>query len=173
MNTILGGQFSSRINSNLREDKGFTYGAHSFFSYNKACGKFNVSTSVNSENTLEAVNEIIKELNGIRTEIRKDELEFAKSYLIKRYPANFETFSQIAKNVSMLNHFGLPKDYFNMYIRKIEEVSLDNVTKAALKNVSPDRLTILIVGNEKLLAQKLKILGSEINIIDSEGNSIN
>jgi zinc protease len=172
MNSILGGQFSSRINSNLREDKGYTYGAHSYFSYNKSSGMFIVSTSVKSENTMDAVNEIFLELHGIRKEIKVEELEFAKSYLINRYPANFETYGQIAKNISLINHFDLPKDYFNTYIQRMKDLSLIDVSEAALNNVIPEQLTILILGSEKLLDENLKKLGDEFIIMDSEGNPI-
>jgi zinc protease len=172
MNTILGGQFASRINSNLREDKGYTYGANSYFSYNKAAGKFLVSTAVNSENTIDAVQEVLKELDGIRKEIKKDELELAKSYLIKRYPSNFETYGQIAKNISLINYFDLPKDYFNTYIQFMSEQTLQNVTEAAVNNIFPDQLTILILGSEKLLDEKLNMLGDEFIQLDNEGNRI-
>jgi len=172
MNTILGGQFSSRINSNLREAKGYTYGAHSYFSYNKSSGMFIVSTSVKSENTMDAVNEIFLELQGIRKDIKAEELEFAKSYLINRYPANFETYGQIAKNISLINHFDLPKNYFNTYIQKMKELSLNDISEAALNNVYPEQLTILILGSEKLLEENLKKLGDEFTVMDSEGNPI-
>lgn len=172
MNTILGGQFSSRINSNLREDKGYTYGANSYFSYNKSSGMFTVSTSVKSENTIDAVNEIFHELDGIIKEIKPEELEFAKSYLIKRYPANFETYGQIAQNIALINHFDLPKDYFNTYIQRMKELSMNSVSEAALNNINPDQLTILILGSEKLLNENLKELGNVFILMDSEGNPI-
>jgi zinc protease len=173
MNTILGGQFASRINSNLREDKGYTYGASSFFSYNKSGGKFTVSTSVNSDNTIDAVNEILKELDGIQNEIKTEEVEFAKSYLINRYPSNFETFGQIAKNISLINLYDLPKDYFNTYIRRMSEQSLRSVSLAAENNIFPDKLTILILGSEKLLTNNLKHLSDDVIMLDAEGNKIN
>lgn len=172
MNTILGGQFSSRINSNLREDKGYTYGAHSYFSHNKSSGMFTVSTSVNSENTVDAVNEILNEINGMRKEIYKEELEFAKSYLIKHYPANFETYGQIAKNISLINHFDLQKDYFNTYIPIMKELNLKSVSDSAVNNIAPNQLTILILGSEKLLKENLGELGDEFIQMDSEGNLI-
>jgi zinc protease len=172
MNTILGGQFSSRINSNLREDKGYTYGASSFFSYNRAGGKFIVSTAVNSENTLDAVREILIELDGIRREIREDELELAKSYIIKRYPSNFETYGQIAKNISLIDYYDLPRNYFNTYIETMYSQSLKDVSGAAVNNIFPDRITILIVGSEKLLDESLMGLGDEFILLDREGNKI-
>ncbi len=172
MNTILGGQFASRINSNLREDKGYTYGASSYFSYNKAGGKFTVTTSVNSVNTIDAVSEIIKELDGIRKVIKPEEVDSAKSYLIKRYPSNFETYGQIAKNISLINLFDLPKDYFNTYIRNMREQSYESVHQSALDNILPDQLTILILGNEKLISKNLIELTDEVTLLDTEGNEI-
>ena len=91
MNTILGGQFSSRINLNLRENKGFTYGATSAFLYYRESAFFEISTAVNIENSGQAVKEILKEIDGIRYSISENEIYFAKSYLIKQFPSQFET----------------------------------------------------------------------------------
>lgn len=173
MNSVLGGQFTSRINLNLREKRGFTYGAHSSFNYNKEHGCFEVETAVHSQNTGEAVAEIIKELKNIRAGITVKEFEFAKSSIVKRYPSLFETYAQLAKNLSLLYLYNLPDNYFNTYISKIESTSLDNVRKAANDNVNPDKLTVLIVGNRDIIIPQLSgIVDNPLIEVDIYGNVI-
>ena len=163
MNSILGGQFSSRINLNLREDKGYTYGAHSSFSYNSFGGYFSVSTSVKTENTGDAIKEILFELENIKTTITAKEVEFAKSYLIRRYPALFETYSQLASNLSLIPIFELDKNYFDNYTTNISKVTIEEVIKAANENILSDSLAIVVVGDKtKVLKQLSKFSSFEI-----------
>jgi zinc protease len=174
LNTILGGQFSSRINLNLREDKGYTYGANSSFGYNRSSGYFAVSTSVQTENTGPAVSEILKELDGIRKEVLAEELEFAKSYLIKRFPSLFETSAQIASHISAKILYSLPNDYYDNYISNIENTNLEEVSAAAINNIFPDELAVLIVGDKNLLYDDLgKLLSIEVNELNLDGRRIN
>ncbi|PKL84107.1 MAG: hypothetical protein CVV24_01680 [Ignavibacteriae bacterium HGW-Ignavibacteriae-3] len=171
MNTILGGQFSSRINLNLREDKGFTYGANSSFQYYREAGLFEVSTAVNIENTGEAVSEILKELDGIRKEITPKEIEFAKSYLIKQFPARFETYAQVAKNIEQLILHRLDIDDLRGYTGKIESTEIREVSAAALENIFPEELVVVAVGEkEKIIPQLKKIKGVEPEELDLNGN---
>ncbi len=151
MNTILGGQFSSRINLNLREDKGYTYGAHSGFSYNKLMSHFSVSTSVENKFTKNSVDEIIKELEGIKISISDEEINFAKSYLIKRFPAMFETYNSISRNMVSLVVHDLPFDYFNNYIKNLSAVTKSDVENAASNNVHPENCSIILVGDEEFI----------------------
>ncbi|MCB9247127.1 MAG: insulinase family protein [Ignavibacteriales bacterium] len=155
LNSILGGQFSSRINLNLREDKGFTYGAHSNFNYNAAGGSFVVSTSIKTENTAEAIKEILFELDNIKDSVTQEELDFAKSYLIRRYPSLFETYTQMASNISLLPIFNLPVNYFENYITEINKVTIDEVANAGKHNINFEELITVIVGNKKLVKEQL------------------
>lgn len=171
MNAILGGQFSSRINLNLREDKGYTYGASSSFSYNQHYGYFSAGCAVNLENTGNAVTEIIKEIKGIREQIFEKELRFAKSSFIRKYPAMFETYGQIARNLTNMVIYSLPEDYFNTYINHIKKVELKEVEKAAIENIFPDNLVVLAVGDKKIILPQLKqICEGNIIELDTEGN---
>lgn len=173
MNMILGGQFSSRINLNLREKNGYTYGATSRFSYLKEGAFFSVSTSVNIENTAAAIKEIINELNGIRGGIKEDELEFAKASIVRKFPSNFETYRQIATNLTAFVIHSLPENYFNRYIENIESVSLKDVNEIAEKNIFPDELIIVAVGDKnKLKSQLNEIAKGEIYEVDFNGNLI-
>ncbi|MBN1300048.1 MAG: insulinase family protein [Melioribacteraceae bacterium] len=156
LNSILGGQFSSRINLNLREDKGYTYGASSSFNYDKLSGEFVVSTSVQSEVTADAIREILKELNNIKKGVTDEELEFSKSYLIKKFPSHFETYSQISSNISTLITHELQENYFENYLDNLLSVQKDDVINAAQKYIMPDKCIILLVGNKRLILEKLK-----------------
>ncbi|NJD22409.1 MAG: insulinase family protein [Melioribacter sp.] len=171
MNTILGGQFSSRINSNLREKRGFTYGANSSFHYYKEAGLFEISTAVNIENTGEAIIEILKELNGIREHISDEEINFAKSYLIKQFPSRFETLNQIAKNLESLLIHSLPTEELINYTYKVKSVTNEEVIASAINNVLPDQLVIVAVGDRKKVLNQLKqIQGAEPVELDLYGN---
>lgn len=173
MNMILGGQFSSRINLNLREDKGFTYGASSAFNFNKCNGYFLVSAPVKSENTAESIWEIIKEMKGILVYITDKELRFAKSALVRKYPSLFETYGQIGRSLANKVINSLPDDYFNTYINNIKQVTLEEVYEAARTNIFPEELIILVVGNRELVLPQLESLGcGSITELDIEGNEI-
>ncbi len=174
LNTILGGQFTSRINLNLREKKGYTYGAHSRFNYLKECGNFYITTSVASENTANAVKEIFNELDGIRKGVTPEELEFAKLSLIRKFPSNFETYKQIASNLIGSVIHSLPEDYFNTYIKNIKEVTIEEVNSAAEKYILPDDSIIVIVGSKDILEKQLfEINGVKVTEVDFKGEISN
>lgn len=173
MNSILGGQFSSRLNLNLREDKGFTYGISSGFQYNKYFGHFQISTSVESKNTAATLIEIEKEINGIKQNISSEEIEFSKSYLIKRFPAMFETYSQIANNLTSLVHYSLGDNYFNNYIRSIENCTKHEIENAAQQKIVSDKLIYLIVGDrEKIIPQLSSVTDKSIVELNKFGERI-
>ncbi|HEX8290025.1 MAG TPA: pitrilysin family protein [Pyrinomonadaceae bacterium] len=174
MNSILGGQFTSRINLNLREDKGYTYGARSNFSMRRGAGPFTASSDVQTAVTKEAVAEFMKELTGIRgaVPVTQQELEYSKQSLIRRYPSGFETVGQISGQLSNLVTYGLPDTYFNDYISKINAVTLADVNRVANKYLTPDKMAIVVVGDRKVIESKLKDLGLPINLLDTEGNTI-
>jgi zinc protease len=156
MNMILGGQFSSRINLNLRENKGYTYGAFSNFNFLKDAAYFFVSTSVGQENTLNAINEIKKELYTIKSGVTEEELTFAKTSLMRKFPSNFETNGQIASSISRLIMYDLPDNHFNNYIQHIHDVNIEQVNKAAEDYIHPGDMTILVVGNKADIKEQLK-----------------
>ena len=170
MNTILGGQFSSRINLNLRENKGFTYGARSSFDFNKVKGYFEISTAVQSENTGAALTEIIKEIDLIKADIKQSELDFARSYLIKRYPALFETYSQVARNLNTMIIYSLADNYFDKYIEQIENASLEQVKAAAINNIFENKLNILVVGDRDIIKKQLEEIAGKTVIIELDIN---
>ena len=173
LNMILGGQFSSRINLNLRENKGYTYGAFSRFNYYKNQAHFYVSTSVSTENTGNTIREIISELKRIREGVTDEELEFAKSSLIRKFPLNFETYSQVAGNLTGKEIFSLPEDYFNTYIDNVRNVSKNDVKEAAVKEILAEETLIAVVGDKSKIREQLKEFPNSVFVIvDSEGNKI-
>jgi zinc protease len=177
MNSILGGQFSARVNMNLREDKGYTYGARTGWSFRRGAGPFDASAQVQTAVTKESVLEFMKELNGIRgaIPITPQELEYNKQSLIRRYPAGFETVGGISGQLSNLVVYGLPDTYFNDYIKNIQAVTAADVNRVANKYLTPDKMAILIVGDKSVIEPRLKEIegwGSSITYLDTDGNPI-
>jgi zinc protease len=156
LNNALGGQFSSRLNLNLREKHGYTYGVSSAFHYYLEDAFFNVSTSVGIENTFDALNQINIELKKITEGITSDELEFAKSSIVKSFPSKFETYSQLVSNLINKKVFNLPDDYFKTYVENVNNVSLEEINNAAKLFIQPQNLLAVLVGDRKILEEQLE-----------------
>ena len=125
---VSGGLFGSRINLNLREAHGYTYGASSFFDWRRGPGPFVVSTAVESEVTAAALREIFLEIERIRSEkIAEEELSLARDYLDGVFPIRYETTAAIASALATLVIYGLPSHYYDSYREKIRGVSADAV----------------------------------------------
>ncbi len=172
LNTILGGQFTSRINLNLRERNGYTYGATSGFNYYKEAALFEVSTSVGIENTANAVKEILFELDHIKNGIKDSELEFAKSSLTKRFPLNFETYSQLTSGLSGRVLFNLSSDFFSNFVDNISSVNKEEVNQAANYFIKSDTLTIVLVGDKERIISQIHDSETAISLTDPQGNII-
>lgn len=167
LNLILGGQFSSRLNLNLREKHGYTYGINSRFNYFKDDAYFAVSTSVNNENTVGAINEILNELRQIREGITEEELTFAKSSISRRFPLNFETYSQIASNFGSKIIHNLADDYFETFLSKIINVKIEDVNTVAAKSIVPDSALIVLCGDEKKILEQINNFSlGEVAVVD-------
>jgi zinc protease len=173
MNTILGGSFTSRLNQNLREARGYTYGAGSRFDMRRAAGPFTASAEIVSAKTDSALLEFMKELNGIRQSVPPDELSRAKRYLQLQLPGNFETTQQIAGALVPVALYGLPLDYYNNYVQNIEGVTQADVARVAQQYISPGSLAVVIVGDRKTIEQGLKAINvGPIAIRDIAGQPI-
>jgi predicted Zn-dependent peptidase len=161
LNMVLGGQFVSRINMNLREDKGYTYGARTSFDFRRGPGPFQLQVSVQTAVTGDAIREAISELEGICTDrpVTAAELELARAALTRGYPRNFETAEQIARSTAQLALYGLPGDYFERFVPTVLLLELDEVTRAARQHLHPSRLTTLIVGDRTVVGPGLSPLG--------------
>jgi zinc protease len=156
MNAVLGGLFSSRINLNLREAHGYTYGAFSAFEWRRAAGPFVVSTAVKSDVTAAAVQEILGEIERMRTmEIGEEELTLATSYLDGVFPIRYETTAAIAAALANLVIHDLPEDYYDRYRERVRAVTTAGVLRAAQAHLHPDQLRIVVVGDPDVIAQPL------------------
>jgi zinc protease len=159
-NLVLGGQFVSRLNMNLRERKGYTYGARSWFEFRLGPGPFQMSASVQTEVTANAIVEAVGEMASLRgaRPITPVELETARATLTKGYPRNFETADQLARSVAQLALYDLADDYFATFVPRIAALELGEVQDAAARNLHPERLVTLIVGDAERVAPTLDVL---------------
>ena len=160
LNTILGGQFVSRLNMNLREDKGYTYGVRSGFEFRRAPGPFSVQAAVQTAVTADAVREVLGELSAIRgaRPATPEELELAQSALTKGYARSFETAGQIGRGLAQLALYGLPDDTLERFVPSIHEVDIAAVTAAA-ERLDLSRMTVTVGGDREKIEQGLAGLG--------------
>jgi zinc protease len=173
MNAIFGGVFNSRINLNLRERHGYTYGARSQFAFRRQAGPFVVAAPVRNEVTRESVTEMIAEMRRIRTgDLEDREMDDTKNYLMGVFPATVQTASDIASRLIDMELYGLPQDYFDRYRENIANVSKDDITRVAQKYLDPDRLLIVIVGNAAHIREPLGTLGLPVSELDIDGNMV-
>jgi zinc protease len=173
MNTILGGSFTSRLNQNLRETRGYTYGAGSRFDMRRAAGPFLASAEIVTAKSDSALLEFMKELNGIRQLVPPAELSRAKRYLQLQLPGNFETTQQIAAALVPVALYGLPLDYYNNYVQNIEGVTQADVARVAQQYINPGSLAVVIVGDRKTIEAGLKATNvGPIAIRDLSGQPI-
>ncbi len=158
MNTVLGGSFTSRLNQDLREEKGYTYGASSSFAFNKWPGPFVAQSSVQTAVTSPALEEFFKQLRDIREPIPPEELDRAKNYEALGYPAAFQTVGGIAGQLTDMVLFDLPGDYFNRYVDRILAVGQDEALEAARKYVLPDAVLVVVVGDRSRIEAGVRAL---------------
>ncbi|HOC18913.1 MAG TPA: pitrilysin family protein [Vicinamibacterales bacterium] len=151
LNTLLGGSFTSRLNQNLREEHGYTYGARSAFDMRLAAGPFLARAGVQTEVTAEALTEFFKELNGVLEPIPPDELSRAKNYVALGFPSEFETTGDIAARLEELIVYELPKEYYSSYVERIQAVTAQDVRRVAQRYITPDRFTVVVVGDRKAI----------------------
>ena len=158
MNTILGGSFSSRLNMNLREAHGYTYGASSQFDMRAAAGPFSAAAGVQTDKTKESLTEFFNELNGILKPIPAEELSRAKNYVALRYPGGFETTGDISRQLENALVFHLPDNYFSTYVQNIQAVTAADVQRVAQKYIAPGRFAVVVVGDQKAIEAGIRSL---------------
>ena len=173
MNTILGGMFQSRLNANIREEKGYSYGVNSSFAFGKGPGAFRTGGEIVSGKTDAALIEFMKELRGIQgaRPITDDELATAKDSLIQRLPGTFASVQSVNNAIVSLWREGLPDDYYQQYASRISGVRKEDVLRVAKQYIDLDHLTIVIVGDRASIEAPLKATGiGTVVASDIEGN---
>ncbi|MGZ8392004.1 MAG: M16 family metallopeptidase [Gemmatimonadales bacterium] len=175
MNGVLGGDFSSRINMNLREDKHWSYGAFTFFRDARGQRPFVAYAPVQTDKTKEAVIELDKELRGIVKDrpIQPAELSRAQASLTLTLPGSWETASALAGSIGNIVTFGLDDRYYDTFADKVRAQTVESVTAIAGEVVHPDQLVWVIVGDRSKIEPGLRELKlGEIRLIDTEGKPV-
>lgn len=168
MNSILGGSFSSRLNMNLRERRGYTYGVSSAWNVRRQAGSFSVSSAVQSEVTAHAVEEILREMREIgEAEVTQDELRHARDYLAGVFPLTNETTSGVATRLAAIATYGLPTDYYQGHRERILAVTAGEVLEAARRRLHPERAAIVVAGDADQVRAPLEALGiGPVEVVD-------
>jgi zinc protease len=171
MNAVLGGLFGSRINLNLREAHGYTYGASSYYDWRRGPGPFAVATAVESDVTTLALREIFLEIDRIRSEeISEEELSLATHYLEGVFPIRYETTAAVATALANLVVHELPPDYYDTYRRNIRAVTVGSVLEAAQAHIHPDKLQTVVVGDAAVIRSSLSELGAgPVSVHEADG----
>ena len=169
MNNAFGGKFASRINLNLREDKGYSYGARAIFIPTRGDGPYLVFAPVQAQSTKESVVEIVKELGELvgSRPITAEELAEAQGNLIKGFPQQFETVGGVAVQLSEIIRYGLPDDEWVRRLESIQNVTAEDATKAVRDRIDPENLLIVVVGDREQIEPGLRELGlGEVKTFD-------
>jgi zinc protease len=173
LNTILGGSFTSRLNQNLREKHGYTYGARSRFDMRQSAGPFTASAEIVAAKTDSGLVEFMNELGAIRDTVPSVELRKAKRYLQLGMPSDFETTQQITNQLVPVALYGLALNYYNNYVTNIEGVTQADVQRVARQYINPSNLAIVVVGDRKSIEEGLKAVNAgPISIRDFFGQPI-
>jgi zinc protease len=174
-NTILGEMFQSRLNANIREEKGYSYGVSSDFAYGKGPGPFRAGGDIVTEKTAAALVEFIKELRGMQgaKPITDDELTTGQNALVQRLPAMFDSVSGINGAISALWVEELPDDYYQQYEKNVSAVTKNDVLRVAKQYIDLDHLTIVVVGDRASIEKPLQDTKiAPVVVLDVEGNTI-
>jgi zinc protease len=158
LNTVLGGAFTSRLNTNLREVHQYSYGASSRFTMRLDAGPFFAGAGVQTDKTSESLTEFFNELNAIGTTIPADELTKAKNYVALGFPADFETIGDLAARIEEQVVYDLPTGYFQTYVARIQAVTAEAAQKAAAQYIQPSRFTVVVVGDRKVIEPGIRAL---------------
>ena len=175
LNTVFGGSFMSRLNLNLREQKGFTYGARSAFRYGLLPGAFGMAAPVQTKVTAETVTEMVSELEGIvgSRPVTPEELAYAKGTLVNGYAKNFGTLEQIVAEIADVTPYGLPDTELEAYPGKIGALTCEQVAAAAKKHMLPGSLVVVIAGDAAAIRPSLEKLNlGPVALVDMYGRPL-
>jgi zinc protease len=170
MHTVLGATASSRLFMNLREEKGYTYGAYSNLDARRTAGTFRATAEVRTPVTGDSLKEFFYELNRIRTEpVSEEEISDAKSYLTGVFPIRLETQEGLIDQLVQIKMLNLPGDYLQTYRDRVQAVTIDDIQRVATKYVKPDEAAIIVVGDGALVAEQIKPYSEEIETYNTAG----
>jgi predicted Zn-dependent peptidase len=170
MHTVLGSNASSRLFMNLREQKGYTYGAYSNLDARRLAGTFRATAEVRTPVTGASLQEFFYELNRIGNEtVSDEEIKNAKSYLSGVFPIRVETQEGLIEQLVSLKMYGLPDDYLHTYRDHVNAVTQEDIQRVAQKYVAPDRAALVIVGDAAEIDQQVKPYSDDIEVFDTEG----
>jgi zinc protease len=174
MNTDLGGLFSSRINMNLRETHGYTYGAFSFFAYHRAPGPFIAASDVRTDVTAPATTEMFNELRRMReTQMTPAEILLSKDSIARSLPGRFERGTSAAATFAELFTYDLPLDYFSTLPGRINAVTAEQAQAVAQKYILPDKMIVLALGDRaKIEADMKKLNLGKVEVRDTDGKVV-
>ncbi len=158
LNTILGGSFTSRLNQNLREKNGYSYGASSAFDMRLSAGPFLTAAGVQTDKTGPAVAEFFNELNAIVTPIPDDELSKAKNYVALSFPGEFETTGDLARKLEELVVYNLPEDTFANFVSTVTRVTSSDLQRLAARYIQADKMAVVVVGDRKTIEGPIRQL---------------
>src|SRR5258705_9806770 len=168
MPTLLGANASSRLFMNLREYKGYTYGAYTNLDARRTAGTFRSTAEVRTPVTGDSLKEFFYELNRIRNEpVSEKEIADAKSYLTGVFPLRLETQEGLVDQLLQIKMFGLPQDYLEIYRNEIQAVTIEQVQRVAKKYVKPDEAAIIIVGDGAQLLEQVKPYAADIEFYNT------
>lgn len=173
MNTLFGGMFQSRINANIREAKGWSYGVFSSFAFGRGPGQFSAGGDIQTDKTDSALVEFVREIKGIRGDrpVTDDELAAGKAKLIQSLPSRLASLRGLSGLVSEIYVNGLPEDYWARFTRAVEAVTAADVQRVAQQYIGVDHLTILIVGDRAKIEGPVKATGiAPVVGLDKKGN---
>ena len=172
LDELLGGGFSSRLFRNVRSRKGLAYGVWSNFSTPRVKGLLMAGVGTKSETTVEAIEEVLKEIQMFKQyPVTQEELLIAKSQIIYSFLQNFRASHQIAEQVGQLELLGYPRDYLDTYTANIDKVTAQDILSMATHYWSPEKAVILVVGNPKKFDRDLSTLGP-VKILDAESGQV-
>jgi predicted Zn-dependent peptidase len=155
---------------NLREDKGYTYGAYSSLDARRSAGSFRASAEVRTPVTGDSLKEFFYELDRIRSEpVAEKELEDAKSYLTGVFPIRLETQEGLIEQIVQIKMLGLPDDYLRTYRQRIQEVKIDELQRVANEYIRPDEAAIVIVGDGAEITQQVKPFAETVETYNTAG----
>ncbi|MDP2957327.1 MAG: insulinase family protein, partial [Longimicrobiales bacterium] len=159
LNTVLGGSFTSRLNAKLREEKGYTYGAGSFFDMRRAPGPFEATAAVATPVTDSAVVDFVREIDRMAEEaVPDDELGRARNYLALRLPQRFESLDDVVRRLSELALYDIPLDFYEGFVDGVQRVDAPTLMRAADQLLGTGRMAIVIAGNRAVIEEPLKAL---------------